>query len=590
MNKTSKLQAYDLKLLVSHSLSIEASVAIDEVVALSRKSSARYFAVLEAGRPVGIIPRDDGPDEPQQAKPTARCFGWMQRAPAEVVQVRDMMIPDPLVVEYGTSPEVLIGAVFRRDDSCVNQDVILTRVDGSFLGVITVLAVMRLLYGFLGRHMKDLRVQKEAISLENSQLVQIRRDLELTNEKLARSRDQALEGVRQKSQFLANMSHEIRTPMNGVFGMIDLLHDTNLDENQEKLVSIAHSSAETLLRIIDDILEFSKIEAGKVSIEHMPFNLTETVESSVALYSEAAAAKGLDLAVSFEDAPAWVVGDPHRYQQVLNNLISNALKFTDAGEVKVTVRKVDAERGPSILTEVKDCGIGISAAQRDELFAPFCQADASYARKFGGTGLGLSICKNLVDLLGGELHCESEIGNGSIFSMLLPFKPYAPDSTGQVTDAAATRVWRHDPVTELHNDFSGMRVLLVEDNRVNQEVARRFLLKLNCEVHCAANGQLALESLNDARFDCVLMDCQMPVLDGYEATRQIRQGKVHATSCNVFIAAMTAHAMSWDRRKCIETGMDHYISKPVGLHSFRQALELASQKTAATSEHNQRAS
>ena len=583
MNRTPKLQASDLKLLVSHSTSIEASVAIDQVVTLSLKSNAPYFAVLEAGRPVGLIPRDDGPSEPQESNSAGRHLGWMHHEPAEVVQVRDMMITDPLVIEYGTSPEVLISAVFRRDDSCVNQDIILTRADGTFLGLITVLAVMRLLHGFLGRHMKDLRVQKEAISLENSQLVQIRRDLELTNEKLAHSRDQALEGVRQKSQFLANMSHEIRTPMNGVFGMIDLLHDTNLNQDQEKLVSIAHSSAETLLRIIDDILEFSKIEAGKVSIERTPFNLTETVEASVALYSEAASSKGLELMIGFEDTPAWVVGDPHRFQQVLNNLISNALKFTDVGAVQVSVRKVQGETGPGILTEVKDCGIGMSAAQLEELFAPFIQADASYARKFGGTGLGLSICKHLVDLLGGELNCESELGNGTSFSIRLPFAPYTPKNGERIDEFAGQSTLGLSSVTQPNHDFSGMRVLLVEDNRVNQEVARRFLLKLNCEVCCAGNGELALEVLKHEQFDCVFMDCQMPVLDGYEATRQIRDGAAGGAVRAVFIAAMTAHAMSWDRGKCMQMGMDHYISKPVGLHDFRRALELAVQKAAIVS-------
>ena len=579
MNITPKLQASDLKMLVSHSISIEASIAIDEVVTLSRQSNAQYFAVVENGRPVGMIPRDDGPIELQQPKLKDNRFGWGKRVDPEVVQVRDMMITDPLVIECGTAPEVLIAAVFRRDDSCVNQDIILTRADGTFLGLITVLAVMRLLHGFLGRHMKDLRVNKEAITLENSQLVKIRRDLELTNEKLERSRNQAQEGAQQKGQFLANMSHEIRTPMNGVFSMIDLLHDTNLDEDQEKLVNIARSSAGSLLRIIDDLLEFSKIEAGKVSIERIPFNLTETVEASLALYSEVASNKGLELMIDFEGTPAWVVGDPHRYQQVLNNLISNALKFTEIGSVKVSVKKMQTKAGPGILTEVKDCGIGISAAQRVELFAPFTQADASHARKFGGTGLGLSICKNLVELLGGELNCDSKIGKGSTFSMLVPFAPHTPNNSEHITEPVDQSVWCHDQVTKQRTDFSGMRVLLVEDNHVNMEVARRFLLKLNCEICCAENGKVALESLKNERFDCVIMDCQMPVLDGYEATRQIRQGKAGAAERTVFIAAMTAHAMSWDRKKCINMGMDHYMSKPVGLQDFRRALELASQKS-----------
>ena len=578
MERHQKIQASDLKMLVSHSISVELNDSMNEVVALSRQSGAQYFAVVEDGRPVGLIHRCDKPEGVEEPKASGRHLGWRKHVDPEVALVRDVMIPDPLVIEYGTASDVVFGAVFDRDDSCVNQDIILTREDGTFFGVITVIAVMRLLFGFLGRHMKELRVQKETITFEHSQVVQIRRDLELTNEKLKFSRDQAMEGVRMKSQFLANMSHEIRTPMNGVFGMIDLLYDTNLNNDQEKLVGIARSSAETLLRIIDDILEFSKIEAGKISIEMMPFNLSEIVEASVALYSEAASEKELELIVCFEDTPAWVVGDPHRYQQVLNNLISNALKFTDAGSVEVFLTPVECESGPGILTEVKDAGIGISPAQIVELFAPFTQADESHARKYGGTGLGLSICKNLVDLLGGELDCDSEIGKGSTFSVILPFAPYTQGDTESITEPVNQRLKCHEKEASGRNDFSGMHVLLVEDNLVNQEVARRFLLKLNCKVCSAENGQVALEYLNNESFDCVFMDCQMPVLDGYEATRQMREGKAGQAGRDIFVAAMTAHAMSGDRAKCMEMGMDHYISKPVGLHDFRRALELAAQK------------
>ena len=405
--------------------------------------------------------------------------------------------------------------------------------------------------------------------------MKVQRDLELTNEKLEMSRDQALQGVRMKNMFLANMSHEIRTPMNGVFGMIDLLYDTDLDKDQEQIVGTARSSAQTLMRIIDDVLDFSKIEAGKVSVEVMPFNIIEVVEASTSLYAESAYDKEIDLTVNFDEIPPWVIGDPHRYQQVLNNLISNAIKFTESGKVEVflTVSLCGEETG--ILTEVKDSGIGIEPSKVRQLFDPFTQADDSHARRFGGTGLGLSICKNLCELMDGSIECDSILDHGSVFSFMLPLAAYI-DASREVAVAPVSQSLRCvAPENTGRSDFSGMRVLLVEDNQVNQEVARRLLSKLNCELMIAENGQIALDHLCSDSFDCVLMDCQMPVMDGYEATAAIREGRAGTVSQDVFISAMTAHAMTGDREKCLKSGMNHYFSKPFGLQDFRRALELA---------------
>lgn len=432
--------------------------------------------------------------------------------------------------------------------------------------------------------MTELRIQKEEITLQHSQLMEGKRDLELTNQKLEIASDKAKAGERMKDTFLANMSHEIRTPMNGVFGMIDLLRDTELSSDQEHLLGTARGSAETLMRIINDILDFSKVESGQVSVENIHFKLTEIVESSVALYAESASDKEIELTLTFEDVPPWVVGDPHRYQQIPNNLISNAIKFTDDGTVEVKISGVGTSNGTGILTEVTDSGIGIPSTKIKELFKPFTQVDESTARRFGGTGLGLSICSSLVELMSGTLECDSILGEGACFSCVLPFEHYTEEEAGKIPDLVSESQLCSVKRTDKRTDFSGMKVLLVEDNMVNQEVAKRLLHKLNCEVVTAENGRVALEYLSVDSFDCVFMDCQMPLMDGYVATQEIRSARAGYTTKDIFISAMTAHAMSGDREKCIQAGMDHYFSKPFGLHDFRRALVLATEKAGPTAE------
>lgn len=532
-----------------------------------------YCCLLEGKRPVGLISREKLLAYAGQSHGKA-WFGRTKKAQAATMGLVDLSVADPLIIEYGTELDVVFAAYFDRSDGRLEEDVILVREDGSYFGNIAATAIYRCLYGFLGNHMRELRVQKESLALKNSQVIKVQRDLELTNDKLAYSRDKALEGVRMKDIFLANMSHEIRTPMNGVLGMIDLLYDTEMDAEQEQLVGTARSSAETLMRIINDILDFSKIEAGKVSVELMPFNLIEIVESSAALYSEAATEKEIDLAVAFDDVPAWVVGDPHRYQQVLNNLISNAVKFTDSGEVEIRACQVETGSGLGILTEVKDTGIGIPASKVTKLFEPFTQAEESHARRFGGTGLGLSICRNLCELLG-EIECDSQLDDGTVFSFVLPFAPHNEDGAAQ---SVSQRLLcsRHLPVRR--EGYHGMPILLVEDNLVNQEVARRILTKLDCEVAIADNGRSAIEYLKGGDFSCVLMDCQMPIMDGFEATEAIRRGEAGVRNQEIFICAVTAYAMSGDRERCMQSGMDHYFSKPFGVSDFRNALELSLKK------------
>lgn len=577
MSKKEKPNPSDLKLMASTCPGVNASDNVEVLRGLIANSVNRYIAVLEGKRPVGMVCLDDVHLE--DAEVTKKGFlANFRTKPKPDILVSNVMIQDPLIIEHGTETDVLFQTVFERKGEFLKQDVILVRQNGDYFGMITSNAIFRRLYGFLGRHMKELRLQKERVTFKHSQVVKVKRDLELTNQQLEASRDKALMGVKMKNSFLANMSHEIRTPMNGVFGMIDLLYDTEMDEDQEQLLSTARSSAETLMRIIDDILDFSKIEAGKVSVETMPFSLTEVVESSVALYSEAAAEKDVELTLKFEDTPPWVVGDPHRYQQVLNNLISNAIKFTDDGSVQVIVSGVCTETGNGILTEVLDSGIGIPQEKIDTLFQPFTQADDSTVRKYGGTGLGLSISKNLVELLDGTIECDSRRSGGTVFSFVLPFEHYENLESSKLSARVSEEMVCTPSVHSTRSDFSGMKVLVVEDNIVNQEVAKRFLTKLHCDVDFADNGQSALEYMRADAYDCIFMDCQMPVMDGYEATRLIRLGSVSDSGKDVFISAMTAHAMSGDRDLCLEAGMDHYFSKPFGLQDFREALVLCTEK------------
>ena len=573
-----KIQPTDLKLLVAHKQCVQLESTLDDLASLSQESDASYFTVVDNGIPVGLIARVD--TQPQATDSHKWLFSKFHTAKTEgpSTNLRDHILPKPLIIEYGSEPDVLFEAVFERSDKHLNEDIILANTDGTYFGNIRACAVMRLLNGFLGKHMRELRQQREALKLKNSQVIKVRRDLELTNEKLEYSRDKALEGVRMKNTFLANMSHEIRTPMNGVFGMIDLLYDTSLDHDQESLLTTARSSAVTLMRIINDILDFSKIEAGKVSIETMPFNIVEVVELSVALYADTATEKEINLSVHFEEVHPWVSGDPHRYQQILNNLISNALKFTDGGSVEVYLTQIQAPTGHGILTEIKDTGIGISQTQILELFKPFTQIDQTHHRKYDGTGLGLSISKNLVELFKGTIDCESVEGEGSVFSVVLPFAPHHESEASTPPKPINQKTFCNSANKGSRMDFNGMPVLLVEDNLVNQEVARRLLLKLNCVVTTAENGKIALEYLQTQEFGCVFMDCQMPVMDGYETTNEIRAGAAGQSSRNVFISAVTAHAMRGEPEKCFESGMDHYFSKPFGLKDFRYALELANQK------------
>ncbi|MFN8588533.1 MAG: response regulator [Candidatus Eisenbacteria bacterium] len=518
---------------------------------------------------------------------------------------------------------------------------------------------------------------------------------------LADARDRAMQAAKAKSEFLANMSHEIRTPLNGVIGMTELLQGTALGDEQRDFVRTIHTSADALLSIINDILDFSKIEAGKLTIEKVDLDLRTLGEDVAELLAPRARDRGLELVLSVEpDVPRHLVGDPVRIRQILLNLATNAIKFTEQGEVVISAQRLAGdERHCRVKLSVRDSGIGIRADRLDAVFESFTQADGSTTRKYGGTGLGLTICRQLAELMGGTIHVQSTYGSGSEFWVELPFAvaegsareydvtcdlsgahvlvvddhpvnrrvlfetlrgwgvrpecasngeealaklahdaqdPFVAvlmdyrmpvmdgietarravklpgaerravlmlSSSGSVLTpeeqaAAGLRGWVAKPVreaalhrvlcgvlghqvpgagpvqTEAAEDFSGLALLLAEDNEVNRKVALRMLQKLGCSADVAMHGREALDRTAERDYDLVFMDCQMPEMDGFEATRSIRE-RERGGGRRVRIVAMTANAMQGDRERCLEAGMDDYVAKPVKLERLQEQLRLA---------------
>ncbi len=416
-------------------------------------------------------------------------------------------------------------------------------------------------------------------------------ELEQKNEELEKALTAAREATRMKSRFLANMSHEIRTPMNGVLGMTDFLLGTALSPEQQEYAESIKRSADSLLLLINDILDLSRIEAGKLRLDHVAFSLESTIAETTSIFALQCRAKGLEFRSTIApDLPQAVVGDPGRLRQVLTNLLANAVKFTERGTVGLRA-EVAAEMTDAIRLKftVHDSGIGIPLGEQERLFDTFTQVDESNTRKYGGTGLGLAISKQLVELLGGEIGLESEPGKGSKFWFVATFgkstKPVAKapvrqtptprvsaakSQTGTAQRAAAAQTI---PSTAAQSSaiVTSMRILLAEDNEINQRITLRLLQKLGLAADAVVNGREAVEALERRKYDLVLMDCQMPDMDGFEATAVIRSRE--GASRHQTICALTANAMDGDRERCLAAGMDDYISKPVGLEKLREALD-----------------
>ncbi|WP_291843133.1 ATP-binding protein [Maricaulis sp.] len=494
------------------------------------------MAVVTDGRPVGLVARDQF---------FLRMADRHGRALFERRPITFAMNKSPLIVETRTPISELNAQILKDRPAALMDGFIATR-NGEYAGVGTTLELFRL------------------IARENADK---NHRLSTLAEQLGRARIEALAASKAKSDFLATMSHEIRTPLNGVLGVTQLLQATALDEEQHDFVRVIDESGNILLRLLNDILDLSKIEAGKMELELRPFRPSALVHDTRTLWL----GRALEKAIAFEieadcDHDAHFEGDIVRIKQVLFNLISNAIKFTDAGHVHVRFHFLPIGRRRHVMrVEIRDTGCGIPDAAQSELFSAFKQADAATNRLHGGTGLGLAICRRLVELMSGSIGFESTAGQGSKFWFDLPLRSVEANSV-----PAAVAPGRPLPIAPVPEHKHS--ILVAEDNPVNQAVARGFLKLRGLAADYVVNGQAAVEAVKARHYDLVLMDMEMPVMDGLAACRAIRQLDMPAGS--VPVVALTANAIGTARDRCQAAGMDDFITKPIIRADLDRVLDI----------------
>lgn len=479
-------------------------------------------AVVEDGRPLGLVSRN------AFFVKMADVHGRALYAKRPITR---LMQADPLIVESSSPVEI------------VSEMIVTDRPSALFEGFVI---VSEGLYAGVGTGAGLLKAVHEEAEQRNRRLV-------TQSEQLGRMRIEALTASRAKTEFLATMSHEIRTPLNGVLGLTQLLLESDLADEQRRMANTIQSSGEILLRLLNDVLDLSKIEAGKMDIEPVDFDLSELVAGAGDLWSPRARQKGLDFTVTLDAGDSlWITSDPVRIKQILFNLISNAIKFTEAGAVEASVSVVALMPGRSILRgEVRDSGPGIPQAARERLFQAFSQADASTTRLHGGTGLGLTICKRLAELFDGTIGFDSKPGAGARFWFEIPVKAAseaAVETNASFEDAGVCVA-------------GAPRILAAEDNPVNQEVLAGFLALRGWRCDFADSGEEAMSLVRTRAYELVLMDIHMPGMDGLETTRRLRAGE--KPGARLPVIALTADAGPGDRLRCAAAGMDGYVAKPI---------------------------